>query len=50
MLQLVLVANCGVGASDLLRTVLGLNENADRPIIAKGNAGIPKYVDGAYSL
>ena len=39
-------ANCGVGASDLLRTVLGLNENADRPIIAKGNAGIPKYVDG----
>ena len=39
-------ANCGVGASDLLRTVLGLSENADRPVIAKGNAGIPKYVDG----
>jgi 5-methyltetrahydrofolate--homocysteine methyltransferase len=38
-------ANCGVGASDLLRTVLGMNE-ATRPIIAKGNAGIPKYVDG----
>ena len=40
-------ANCGVGASDLLRTVLGFTEaGADRPIIAKGNAGIPKYVDG----
>lgn len=38
-------ANCGVGASDLLRTVLGF-ENAKRPIIAKGNAGIPKYHDG----
>lgn len=40
-------ANCGVGASDLLRTVLGFVEaGADKPIIAKGNAGIPKYVDG----
>lgn len=40
-------ANCGVGASDLLRTVLRFSETGDpRPIIAKGNAGIPKYVDG----
>jgi len=40
-------ANCGVGASDLLRTVLGFTaENAQLPIIAKGNAGIPKYQDG----
>jgi len=39
-------ANCGVGASDLLRTVLGFSEKADRPIVAKGNAGIPKYVEG----
>lgn len=40
-------ANCGVGAADLLRTVLGFEaESATRPIIAKGNAGIPKYVDG----
>ncbi len=40
-------ANCGVGASDLLRTVLGFKEaGAPRPVIAKGNAGIPKYVDG----
>ncbi len=40
-------ANCGVGASDLLRTVLGFRAaGATRPVIAKGNAGIPKYVDG----
>ena len=40
-------ANCGVGASDLLRTILGFSAaGASRPIIAKGNAGIPKYVDG----
>ncbi|WP_375262191.1 betaine--homocysteine S-methyltransferase [Palleronia sp.] len=40
-------ANCGVGASDLLRTVLGLTEaGPSRPVIAKGNAGIPKYVEG----
>ena len=40
-------ANCGVGASDLLRTALGFAANGtERPIIAKGNAGIPKYVDG----
>jgi len=40
-------ANCGVGASDLLRTVLGFAaQGSDRPLIAKGNAGIPKYHDG----
>jgi len=40
-------ANCGVGASDLLRTVLGFAAaGADRPVIAKGNAGIPKYEGG----
>ena len=40
-------ANCGVGASDLLRTILGMAESApDLPLVAKGNAGIPKYVDG----
>jgi 5-methyltetrahydrofolate--homocysteine methyltransferase len=40
-------ANCGVGASDLLRTVLGFAAaHPTLPIIAKGNAGIPKYVDG----
>ncbi len=40
-------ANCGVGASDLLRTILGFKAaGPDQPVIAKGNAGIPKYVDG----
>ncbi|OHC49442.1 MAG: methionine synthase I [Rhodobacteraceae bacterium GWF1_65_7] len=41
-------ANCGVGSSDLLRTVLGFfAQGTERPVIAKGNAGIPKYKDGA---
>jgi 5-methyltetrahydrofolate--homocysteine methyltransferase len=40
-------ANCGVGASDLLRTVLGFaSTGTERPLVAKGNAGIPKYHDG----
>ncbi len=40
-------ANCGVGASDLMRTVLGFAAaGPERPMIAKGNAGIPKYQDG----
>ncbi|MHA6261725.1 betaine--homocysteine S-methyltransferase [Arenibacterium sp. CAU 1754] len=40
-------ANCGTGASDLLRTVLGfVAQGTERPIVAKGNAGIPKYHDG----
>jgi len=40
-------ANCGVGASDLLRTVLGfVAQGTERPIVAKGNAGIPKYHEG----
>ncbi|MCX7559623.1 betaine--homocysteine S-methyltransferase [Sulfitobacter sp. F26204] len=40
-------ANCGTGASDLLRTVLGFaDKGSTRPVIAKGNAGIPKYIEG----
>jgi len=40
-------ANCGTGASDILRTVLGfVAQGTERPIISKGNAGIPKYADG----
>lgn len=40
-------ANCGTGASDLLRTVLGFSaQGTERPVISKGNAGIPKYHDG----
>jgi 5-methyltetrahydrofolate--homocysteine methyltransferase len=40
-------ANCGVGAADLLRTVLGFaSAGPALPLIAKGNAGIPKFHDG----
>lgn len=40
-------ANCGTGAPDLLRTVLGITEaDGDAVIIAKANAGIPRFVDG----
>ncbi|MEO9684211.1 betaine--homocysteine S-methyltransferase [Tateyamaria sp.] len=40
-------ANCGTGASDLLRTVLGFAASGTEfPLIAKGNAGIPKYHHG----
>ncbi|WP_420863439.1 betaine--homocysteine S-methyltransferase [Algirhabdus cladophorae] len=40
-------ANCGVGASDLLRTILGFSALSPAlPLVAKGNAGIPKYVEG----
>lgn len=40
-------ANCGVGASDLLRTVMGFVATGSAvPVVAKGNAGIPKYHDG----
>ncbi|MFV0300117.1 MAG: betaine--homocysteine S-methyltransferase [Paracoccus sp. (in: a-proteobacteria)] len=40
-------ANCGVGASDLLRTVMGFVASGnERPIVAKGNAGIPRFEHG----
>lgn len=40
-------ANCGVGSSDMLRTILGFaSQGSEIPIIAKGNAGIPKFHDG----
>ncbi|SEW12511.1 5-methyltetrahydrofolate--homocysteine methyltransferase [Cognatiyoonia koreensis] len=40
-------ANCGTGASDLLRTIQGFTDaKPPYPLIAKGNAGIPKYHDG----
>ncbi|HLY54817.1 MAG TPA: betaine--homocysteine S-methyltransferase [Stellaceae bacterium] len=39
-------ANCGVGASDLLLSILQMTERRpDVPIVAKGNCGIPR-VDG----
>ena len=40
-------ANCGVGASELVATVLGIaTARPDAVIVAKGNCGIPQYVDG----
>lgn len=37
-------ANCGVGASDLLVSVLSMTEaNPDAVVIAKANAGIPQF-------
>ena len=41
-------ANCGVGPAELAQTVLGLTEADPQAIVvAKGNCGIPQYVDGA---
>ncbi|MBK4214568.1 betaine--homocysteine S-methyltransferase [Paracoccus caeni] len=40
-------ANCGVGAADLLRAINGLVASGnERPLIAKGNAGIPRMEHG----
>jgi 5-methyltetrahydrofolate--homocysteine methyltransferase len=40
-------ANCGVGASELVATVLGISEaRPDAAVVAKGNCGVPQYVDG----
>ncbi len=40
-------ANCGVGASELVATVLGITEaRPDATVVAKGNCGIPQYVEG----
>ena len=40
-------ANCGVGASELVATVLGITEaRPDAIVVAKGNCGIPQYLDG----
>lgn len=41
-------ANCGVGPAELMHSVMQMPEGADgTAIIAKGNCGIPEYVDGA---
>lgn len=40
-------ANCGVGAADLMSSVLGFADSSPtQPIIAKANCGIPSYEDG----
>ena len=36
-------ANCGVGAPDILVTVLEMHE-CGRPIVSKGNCGVPQFV------
>ncbi len=41
-------ANCGIGPAELLHSVQGILTQAnDVPVIAKGNCGIPAYIDGA---
>ena len=43
-------ANCGIGPSELLDSVFGMTENKasddNISLIAKGNCGIPSYVEG----
>jgi 5-methyltetrahydrofolate--homocysteine methyltransferase len=40
-------ANCGVGAADLVASVLAMIEaNPDAIVIAKANAGLPQWHDG----
>ena len=40
-------SNCGIGPAELMdSTTELLNANSGLPIIAKGNCGIPQYVDG----
>lgn len=40
-------ANCGIGPSELLDSIFGLHEaSPDAVLIAKGNCGIPAYVEG----
>ena len=40
-------ANCGIGPAELLHSVQGMKEqNPSLPLIAKGNCGIPAYVEG----
>ena len=41
-------ANCGVGPAELMDSTQGLiAAGIDIPVVAKGNCGIPQYVDGA---
>ena len=39
-------ANCGIGPAELLHSVDGFKDIVGLPIIAKGNCGIPRYIDG----
>lgn len=41
-------ANCGVGPAELAETILGITAaDPGAVVVAKGNCGIPQYVDGA---
>jgi 5-methyltetrahydrofolate--homocysteine methyltransferase len=40
-------ANCGIGPTELLHSVSEIITTASVPVIAKGNCGIPAYLDGA---
>ena len=40
-------ANCGIGPAELLDSVMGFGAEPDGPlVVAKGNCGIPEYVEG----
>lgn len=36
-------ANCGVGASDILVTILEMGTTSVKPLISKGNCGVPQF-------
>ena len=41
-------ANCGIGPAELLHSVQGiLSAGCNEPVVAKGNCGIPAYIEGA---
>ena len=41
-------ANCGVGPAELMESTQGLiSAGMEIPVVAKGNCGIPQFVDGA---
>ncbi len=39
-------ANCGIGPAELLHSAREMLPVVETPVIAKGNCGIPEYVDG----
>ena len=39
-------ANCGIGPAELMHSVREMLPVTDMPVIAKGNCGIPSYVEG----
>lgn len=39
-------ANCGIGPAELLHSVQEMLPAVETPVIAKGNCGIPEYVEG----